>query len=161
MTTTAALRHARRCAKTLFARTAARANTAASRASIEAFMEKFDAAKTSPTMDRPSTPTTFASAPIEDGAKGAADKLKLNFYLPHEVAHDKEEVRERSETRWDDDRRDGVAADECEALGCKVERRERERATTGADRAASARGDRAMVGRWRAASDDARSRSDD
>merc|ERR1712216_319568 len=86
MSTTVALRHARRCAKTLFARTAARANTAASQASIDAFMEKFDVAKTSPTMDCPSTPTTFASAPVEESAKGTADKLKLNFYLPHEVA---------------------------------------------------------------------------
>ena len=108
MSTTVALRHARRCAKTLFARTAARANTAASQASIDAFMEKFDVAKTSPTMDRPSTPTTFASAPVEESAKGTADKLKLNFYLPHEVAHDKEEVRERCETRWDGDRPMGL-----------------------------------------------------
>ena len=70
MSTTVALRHARRCAKTLFARTAARANTAASQASIDAFMEKFDVAKTSPTMDRPSTPTTFASAPASVERRG-------------------------------------------------------------------------------------------
>ena len=59
-------------------------------------------------MDRPSTPTTFASAPVEESAKGTADKLKLNFYLPHEVAHDEEEVRERCETRWDGDRPMGL-----------------------------------------------------
>jgi hypothetical protein len=95
--TTLAARLARRHAKTLLCR--ARAASTTSQASIDAFMEKFDAAKTSPTMDRPCTPTTFASAPIAEDAKGTPDKLKLNFYMPHEVAHDQEEVRTRRGTR--------------------------------------------------------------
>ena len=112
-------------------------------------------------MDRPSTPTTFASAPVEESAKGTADKLKLNFYLPHEVAHDEEEVRERCETRWDGDRPMGLRPTSGRR-GFDPTRRRRARTRDEARVGRGARiNDRAMVGWWRAASDDAGSRSDD
>ncbi len=112
-------------------------------------------------MDRPSTPTTFASAPVEESAKGTADKLKLNFYLPHEVAHDKEEVRERCETRWDGDRPMGLRPTSGRRGFDPNAKETRANARRGAGRTRRARNDRAMVGWWRAASDDAGSRSDD
>lgn len=64
-----------------------------SQASIDAFMKNFEAHKTSPTMEPPSTTSTFAAKPAMEEQKGTPDKMKLNFYLPHDAPFDKAEVR--------------------------------------------------------------------
>jgi hypothetical protein len=75
-------------------------STTASQASIDAFMEKFEAAKTSPSMEAPSTTSSFAAAPaMRETTAGTPEKLRLNFYLPHEAPHDGEEVRARAHRR--------------------------------------------------------------
>ena len=74
-------------------------STTASQASIDAFMEKFEAAKTSPSMEAPSTTSSFAAAPAMRETAGTPEKLRLNFYLPHEAPHDGEEVRARAHRR--------------------------------------------------------------
>ena len=63
-------------------------------------MEKFEAAKTSPSMEAPSTTSSFAAAPaMRETTAGTPEKLRLNFYLPHEAPHDGEEVRARVHRR--------------------------------------------------------------
>lgn len=57
-------------------------------------MEKFELNKTSPTMEAPLTPSSFVDMkPRETTGTGTPDKLKFNFYLPHEVPHNGQEVR--------------------------------------------------------------------
>ena len=68
-------------------------STAPSQASIDAFMEKFEAAKTVASMEAPSTTMSFAAAPAVETTTGTPEKLRLNFYVPHDAPHDGEEVR--------------------------------------------------------------------
>jgi F-type H+-transporting ATPase subunit delta len=70
--------------------------------------------------------------------------LKLNFYLPHEVAHDEEEVRERCETRWDGDRPMGLRPTSGRR-GFDPTRRRRARTR---DEARVGRGARGTIARW-------------
>jgi len=81
---------------TAYARAWATASeSTASDASVTAFMEKFELNKTSPTMEAPLTPSSFVDMKPRETTAGAGtpDKLKLNFYLPHDVPHDGQEVR--------------------------------------------------------------------
>ena len=56
-------------------------------------MEKFEAAKTVASMEAPSTTMSFAAAPAVETTTGTPEKLRLNFYVPHDAPHDGEEVR--------------------------------------------------------------------
>ena len=79
---------------TAYARAWAASESTASDASVAAFMEKFELNKTSPTMEAPLTPSSFVDMkPRETTGTGTPDKLKFNFYLPHEVPHNGQEVR--------------------------------------------------------------------
>jgi len=55
-------------------------------------MEKFEAAKTVASMEAPSTTMSFAAAPAVETTTGTPEKLRLNFYVPHDAPHDGEEV---------------------------------------------------------------------
>jgi len=80
---------------TAYARAWAASESTASDASVAAFMEKFELNKTSPTMEAPLTPASFVDMkPRETTGTGTPDKLKFNFYLPHEVPHNGQEVRD-------------------------------------------------------------------
>ena len=56
-------------------------------------MEKFEAAKTVASMEAPSTTMSFAAVPAVETTTGTPEKLRLNFYVPHDAPHDGEEVR--------------------------------------------------------------------
>lgn len=75
-----------------FGTSAMRSATEGQKESIASFMSKFEAVKPS-TMDLPNTPSDFIQ-PRGEVPATTPSKLTLNFFMPHEIQFDGEEVEQ-------------------------------------------------------------------
>ena len=75
-----------------FGTSAMRSATEGQKESIASFMSKFEAVKPS-TMDLPNTPSDFIK-PRGEVPATTPSKLTLNFFMPHEIQFDGEEVEQ-------------------------------------------------------------------
>ena len=75
-----------------FGTSAMRSATEGQKESIASFMSKFEAVKPS-TMDLPNTPSDFTK-PRGEVPATTPSKLTLNFFMPHEIQFDGEEVEQ-------------------------------------------------------------------